>query len=68
MLILLPSHIEGEAADAVTVGSGFTVTETVCVDEHVPVVPVIVYVCVDEGLAETLAPVVWFNPVAGLHV
>jgi len=44
-----------------------TVTTTVLVALHVPLVPVTVYVFVVAGLAVTAAPVVALNPVAGLH-
>jgi hypothetical protein len=50
-------------------GSGLTVTVTVPVPTQPPlVVPVIVYVVVDDGLAVTLEPVVADSAVAGDHV
>ena len=45
--------------------SGVTVTVTVPVAEHDPVVPVTVYVVVVVGLAVTLAPVEADKPVDG---
>ena len=45
-----------------------TVTVTCAVEvQPLASVPVTVYVVVEEGLAETLAPVVLLNPVAGDH-
>jgi len=52
----------------VTVGVGFTVIVTVALAEHVPVVPVTVYVVVAPGVAVTLLPVVALRPVPGDHV
>jgi hypothetical protein len=61
-----PAQYEGEDGESVTVGEGFTVTVTVVVLVHpAPLVPVIVYVVVTVGEAETVAPVVALNPVAG---
>jgi hypothetical protein len=45
-----------------------TVTVTCAVAVQPLAVPVTVYVIVEEGLAETLAPVVALRPVAGDHV
>ncbi len=53
----------------VTLGNAFTVTVTEFVPVHpCMLVPVTVYVCEEFGEAFTEAPVVVFNPVAGLHV
>ena len=67
-LTLPPSHMVSLAAASATVGGLSTVTVTVCVALQFPVVPVIVYDCVDAGLATTVGPVVTSSPVAGLHV
>ena len=48
-VVLLPLQIVGEAADAVTVGTAFTVTVTVAVFVHPLLVPVTEYVVVDAG-------------------
>jgi hypothetical protein len=64
----LPEHIVDEAGVTVTVGSGVTVTVTVWLALHEPLVPVTVYVLVDAGLAVTVAPVVALKPVPGAHV
>jgi hypothetical protein len=60
-----------EAAVGVTEidGTWFTVIITVFLLEHdVVAVPVTVYVVVEVGLAETVAPVVPLRPVAGSQV
>jgi hypothetical protein len=61
-----PGQIVAELT--VTVGKGLTVTRAVAVLTQLPEVPVTVYVVVDDGLAETLAPVVALNPVLGLQL
>ncbi len=49
-------------------GKGFTVTVTLEVLEHpFASVPTVTYVVVDNGSAETLAPVVEDKPLAGDH-
>lgn len=52
----------------VTTGNGVTVTVEVAVLLQPEVVPVIVYVVVEDGFAVTLAPVVDDSPVEGDHV
>lgn len=52
-------------AEAVTFGTGFTVTVEVAVPVLHPLVPVTVYVVVVDGLAVTLEPVVELSPVGG---
>ena len=59
-------HIDDGAADAVTVGVILTVTVTDAVAEQVPLVPVTVYVIVDEGVTVLIAPVP--NPLDQLYV
>jgi hypothetical protein len=54
--------------DAVGVGTGSMVTTEVFVPRQAPIEPVIVYVVVRPGVAETVAPLVELNPVAGLQV
>lgn len=52
-----PIQILAGLADAVTVGKGFTVTETDAVPEQpAAVVPVTVYVVVPDGFTEILDP------------
>lgn len=54
---LAPLQMAVGEADAVTVGKGFTVTETEAVPEQpAAVVPVTVYVVVPDGLTEMLDP------------
>ena len=55
------------AEGTVTVGVGLTVTTAVVVPVQTPDVPVITYVCVFVGLADTLDPEVELNPVLGLQ-
>ena len=65
--MLLPAQID--AGGQVITGVGFTVTVTVVVPtQPAALVPVIVYVVVEGGFAETLAPVVADKPVEGDHV
>ena len=52
-----PLQITVGVATTVNVGIGFTVTSTVCVLIHMPVVPVIVYVVFTIGVTTTLLPV-----------
>jgi len=67
--MLEPLHTDGTGGVTVTTNEEATVTVTVCVEVHPPPLsPVTVYVVVEPGLAVTLVPVVWFRPVAGLHV
>ena len=55
--VLLPAQIELLDAEAVTVGSGLTVTETVPVFvQPFALVPVTVYVVVDDGETVTVVP------------
>jgi hypothetical protein len=63
-----PGQRPAEGGVTVTEGNGFTVTLTVAVLIHPPVVPVTVYVVVVPGVAVTEAPVVALKPVPGLHV
>jgi hypothetical protein len=51
----------------VTTGIGLTVTVEEAVPLQPAVVPVTVYVVVEEGLADTEVPVVAPNPVDGAH-
>ena len=50
-----------------TDGIGLTVTVTTCVEEHIPVVPVTVYVVVVVGFATGFAIDGLLNPVVGNH-
>jgi hypothetical protein len=52
------THIAVGLATAVMVGVGFTTNMTVEEEEHIPVVPVTVYVEVTVGLTTTLVPVI----------
>jgi hypothetical protein len=61
-----PSQIVAEG-EMVSIGTGLTVTVTCAVAVHPLKSPVTVYVIVEDGLAITLAPVVEFRVVAGLH-
>ena len=47
--------------------AGDTITEIDTEDIQVPVVPVIVYSVVTEGLAITIEPLVALNPIEGLQ-
>ena len=62
-----PAHLLAEGTEIT--GAGFTVTVTVVVPvQPLAAVPVIVYVVVEVGFADTLEPVVEDKPVAGDHV
>ena len=50
-----------------TNGKGYTDTTAVAKVVHVPIEPITVYVVEAPGLAITVAPVILFNPVEGLH-
>jgi len=63
-----PPHIFGFELVTVMVGLGLTVTTSVCVLLHPPVVPVTEYVVVTVGLAVTDAPVDAFKLEEGLQV
>jgi len=63
-----PEQIVADAGVTVTVNVADTVTVTVCVLLHEPVVPVTVYVVVDAGDAVTDAVLVALRPVPGAHV
>ena len=65
-VVLCPIHIDAGAT--VTFGWLAIVTVTCAVAVHPSASPVTVYVIVEVGLATTVAPVVVFNEVAGLHV
>jgi hypothetical protein len=62
--VLAPLH-RTFTGTVVTVKEDPTVTTTVSVPVQPPVVPVTIYVVVDDGLALTVAPVVALNPEAG---
>ena len=49
-LLLAPRIIEAGEADAVIVGTGYTVTDSVAVELQDPVVPITVYVVLVTGL------------------
>lgn len=51
-----PAQIEGLEGVMLTTGVGFTVTVTVVLAVHEPVVPVTVYVVVAAGLTTTVLP------------
>ena len=51
-----------------TVGVIFTLTVVVVTFVHVPTAPVILYVCVNAGLAVTTLPVALLREEDGLHV
>jgi hypothetical protein len=59
-----PRQIAGDEDVAVTVGEGMTVTVACEVEEHVPLVPVTVYVVVEDGLTVTEVPL----SAPGFHV
>ncbi len=66
-MVLAPLQMLGELT--VTVGNGKTVTVAVAVfKQPLAAVPVIVYVVVVVGFAETLVPVVVLRPVLGDQV
>ncbi len=64
-MVELPEQIVVVADDAVTVGEAFTVIVRVAVPLQPAVVPVTVYVVVNNGLAVTVSLVVEFNPPEG---
>ena len=66
MVVALPEQTVALADEEIR-GETFTVTETIFVAEQLLLVPVIVYVIVEAGVAVTLMPVVTFNPVDGDH-
>ena len=64
----IPEHTDADDGLSVTVGVGVTVITDESVLLQPPFVPVTVYVVLLAGVAITEAPVLLFNPVAGLHV
>jgi hypothetical protein len=62
-----PLQIAILVGDTVTVGLLATLTIATDVSLQEPVVPVTVYVVVEDGVAITLAPVVALSPADGVH-
>ena len=65
-VVLLPIQIEVVPV-IFTTGIGVTLTVTTSVLEHPEVVPVTVYVVVEEGVAKGFGLVGLLNPVVGNH-
>lgn len=65
-LVEFPAQIVALAT--VMVGFDITVTVEVAVAEQLPLVPLMVYICVEAGLAFTVEPVLAFKEAAGLQV
>jgi hypothetical protein len=64
-----PKHNDGDAGVTFIVGNGFTETVTVLVLlQPLALVPVTVYVVVEEGDAETVGPVVPLKPDEGAQL
>jgi hypothetical protein len=63
-----PEQIADEGGVTVTFNVPATVTTTVVLPEHAPVMPVTEYVIVTVGVAITDAPVVALKAVEGVHV
>ena len=65
---LSPVHRLADGGTTLTVGVGFTVTNTFMLVTQAPIVPVTVYKVVTVGEAVTVAPVVALKPDAGLQL
>jgi len=65
---LSPEQRLGAGGTTEITGIVLTVTSTVVLEEHMPLVPVTLYNVVTMGLAVTVAPVVALKPAAGAHV
>lgn len=65
---LSPEQRLGAGGTTEITGIVLTVTRTVVLDWHIPLVPVTVYKVVTVGLAVTVAPVVALSPAAGAQV